>query len=493
MNRTLKLSIVMIAMMVILGGIAQASMLSEVIGFIFGRHQTFVTPGITYSVDEKLPAVWRDHVALDTRYWEGKTPVFQGTRLEIGVLIEGGTPSEREFRVYRTDKSKVVFASTARAKNAPDSDVGGMTLLGEFRGKYGFVILDTTTIEPGTIFLYTYVKKGRRYEQFGEQAVAIQIAPPLTVVIRALKDAPEETLKAWGLESYPTLNEVVGDQDLVPSNAFVIKFANSRAMLKVNRVAGAPRPGKVLGVFDTNSLMGIIKISEFDGQTAYCANEPPVFLWWMKGKENEIQLSWVVRVMKYADSRPKTALDVQQLRNLATYPDGPVGSPTFGLRNMMVEMATVSQGPIADASGRIILTDAVVHLRAPYAKNTSGMYQLAYQVWASQHEHWVPMPQEAYVPVARLREARVVRLAVGGIPVIKVNEANAETRYTPGIWGGLAYIIGQRGAKININNANNNANANDNNNANNNVVNDGSGTATGTATTTGGATAIADP
>lgn len=513
MKRTLSISLILIAI-IVMALPAHASWLSAL---LFGRHTEYHMPGITYSIDEKLPAEWKDNAALDTRYWNGQTPIFQKTLLDIGVLIESGTASEREFRIYVTDPTKAIPLGAKLPKKRPESEIGGLRLLGEFRGKYGKVSLDTTDIEPGSIFLYAYVKQGRRYEKFGEQALSLRIAPPLEVVVTALKDAPDETLKEWGLESYPTVKEItrmttklIPDEDTAPVK-FDVLFKDGGKMEGV-QIAGRPQVGRVLGIFSMDALLVPARVTQINNNTIY-VDVVSDCLRPYAGRENEILLAWVVKVYKY-QLTGKKALDAEQQRNLMTYPDGPPGSETFGMRNMMVDMATlVPDGPLYNSEGKEILPDTIVHLRAPFAKNSSAMYQLAAQVMYGQHEHWVTAPYqptenspkmkmvESYVPEIVTETIRCVRLAAGGVPVVKVDEATSQVCFTPGLSTGAGILLGELFHKPNnTNNTNsqsqtsNNALSQSQTSVNTNITNTGEhGTATGEGTGKSGAESTINP
>lgn len=467
---------------------AQASWVSEM---LFGRHREYTAAGITYAVDEIVPATWVKDEALYVRYWKEGAPVFAGTHLRIGVLLTTGSEDGRRFAVCMTDPGRVVgnYSGEADFRSDLNRDKnGGLRILGTFVGKYGLCELNTTGMAPGTYFLYAYALNDRKAWKFSEQAVAIQIAPSLERMIPAMQDEPEEVLRAWGLESYPTLREVVGEMDSVPAT-FDVRFADGGKMTKV-RMSGRPGKGRYLGVYTDGVLIGVVKVDSIDGNVVQTSSSSK-FLAGLRGRERELRADWVVKVQIYTEkviNRPMTAA---QYKNWMSFPDSSdSNSSVFGLRNAVKEMY--------DAG--------MVHLNEPYRKGMSVHYWQMYQGRVPEYT-WSKAPEEeAYVPVAKAREVRCVRFSPSGIPVVKIEESKISRLDTQGLFGGIAYIVGQavrRPDRVNVSanapttntvsNINNNANSNTNVNANNNTVNVGDGSATGTATGIGDSSATSDP
>lgn len=425
MRRTL--TFLLVTIIVILAVIpAQASWVSEM---LFGRHREYTAAGITYAIDEYVPTAWVKDEALSTRYWKEGAPVFSGTVLRIGVLLNTGSEDGRRFAICVTDPNMVVgdYSGQPNFKSDLNKDrLGGLRILGTFAGKYGQVDFPTTGFEPGTYFLYTYVLKGRKYEKFSEQAVTIQIAPSLERMIPALQNEPEEVLRQWGLESYPTLQDVVSQVDSVYSS-FSIYFADGGKMNNV-QINSSPEVGRFLGVFTADELVGVVSVDGLqDGIVR--SNSDSRFLQKVQGREGSLKLQWVVKVRVYTEkviNRPMTA---EQYKNWMSFPDSSdPNSSVFGLRNAMKEMF--------DAN--------MVHLNEPYKKNTSVHYWQMYQGRVPEYT-WSKAPEEeAYVPCAKAREIRCVRLGPGGIPVVKVEESTITRIDTQGWAAGLFYVIGQR-------------------------------------------------
>lgn len=462
MRRTLIFLFVIIAVLAVIP--AQASWVSEI---LFGRHREYTAAGITYAVDEYIPARWANDSALSVRYWKEGAPVFAGTVLRIGVLLNTGSEDGRIFAICITDPDAVVGATNSRnVKFDLNKDrQGGLRTLGTFVGKYGVAELDTTGFQPGTYFLYSYAVKSRKSWKFSEQAIAIQIAPPLEEVLPAMQNASEEVLRAWGLESYPTLQDIVGRVDSTAS-CFSVYFADGGRMNDV-QIEGSPQVGRYLGVFTSDELAGVVRVDGLSDGVVQSSSSSR-FLQKLSSRESDLRLHWVVKTQVYS-TKGDCQMTAEQYRNLMTFPDDcRPGSPTFGLRNMVKEMFEAG----------------VVHLNQPFQKNTSLDYQQMYQNWTAKKHTWTVAPIEAYIPYEKTRQVRCVRLGPGGVPIVKIAEATVDHQYTPGLWNGLAYIIGQRiqrPSNISVRSTNNNSNANTNVNTNNNVVNVGEGNATGDA------------
>ncbi|MFA6492986.1 MAG: hypothetical protein WCV58_02545 [Patescibacteria group bacterium] len=452
---------------------------------------------MTYSVDEKIPAAWVKDSVLSTRYWKEGAPVFAGTVLRIGVLLTTGSEDGRRFAICVTDPGKVVGNLSGEADFESDLNKdknGGLRVLGTFVGKYGLVELNTYDLEPGTYFLYSYALNSRKAWKFSENAIAIQIAPSLSEMIPALQNEPDEILKTWGLASYPTLEEVVGQRD--QSSAFFdISFADGGKMSSV-KMPGRPSVGRILGVFTDDELLGIAKIDSISDGVVRSSSSSK-FLHNVQGRESQLKAAWVIRTEVYS-TKGNRDITLKQHQNLMTFPDGPVGSATFGLQNMVYEMFQAG----------------VVHLNEPFKKNTSLDYQQMYQNWTAAKHTYVLAPTESYVPEVKAKQLRVVRLGPGGIPIVKVDEATVSRVDSPGLWSGLSYIIGQRVHRpdrtsvsnnssntatapttnnVDVNSVNNNSNANTNVNPINNTINVGDGSANGTATGTGDSNSVSGP
>ena len=408
---------------------------------LFGRHREYHEAGITYAVDEMIPARWANDSALSVRYWEEGAPVFAGTILKISVILNTGTQDGSIFAICASNRDCVVGDLSGRENFKYDLNrdrLGGLQILGTFVGKYGIVELDTTSIEPGTVFLYTFVLKSRKYEKFSEKVIAIRIAPPLEEVLPAMQNEPEEVLREWGLESYPTLEEVMGPPDCTPSR-FNILLEGGYKMTDV-RISGKPSIGRCMGVYRKASFpenqVGIIKVksvdsNNIDGEIIPIPNGAKTTKDLYKainGCEDQVRLEWVYRIEVYS-TKGNIQMSDEQYRNWMTFPDsGDLSSAVYGLRNMVKEMFEAG----------------VVHLNAPFSKNTSMDYQQMYQNWTGNKHAYVLAPTEAYVPESKIRECRVVRLAPGGIPVIKIEPAQVSKLDTDGLWRGVAIIIGQR-------------------------------------------------
>lgn len=403
---------------------ARATMFGQLGEIFFGRHREFVTPSITFGIDEHLPAEWKDNARLDTRYWSGQTPVFQGTVLKIGVFVTSGKAAADEFFVYRTAPERAIQYGDRQKR--PETEIGGLHFFDAFTGRYGQVTWDTTDTGPGTYFLWVYVKKNRRLQRFSETAVAIHIAPPLLEVTEALADAPEPVLAAWGLESYPTLAQVTGAGDSAPAK-FTLVFKDGSELRGVS-VAGRPAVGRVLGVFTQSALLGVLRISQVKGKSVYTDANPKILD--LIHDPKAVRVAWVVKARVYSDG-PARELDAEEKKVLATFPDSddPTSS-VFGLRNAVAEMATALH--------------PVVHLKSlrRYIPNTAANYWRMYQVWTASKSTWTLAPQDVFVPEAVANKMCCVRLAAGGVPVIKINPATATVEIRPGLTTGAGILLG---------------------------------------------------
>lgn len=199
----------------------------------------------------------------------------------------------------------------------------------------------------------------------------------------------------------------------------------------------------------------------------------------------------VVPVVHDTTGRSPESLTPAEKTFLASIPNK--GSGVDGLRDACQEM----------------LLGGVIHLTTSgkYCPGSSANYWRVYQGWTGPHKVRVPLvpgprgprgergpqgpPGEVvYVEAPAPRYRRVIRLAAGGIPIIGINRATVTSHDTPGIFPGVAYILGQavrRPSRTTI--ANTNANSNSNVNANNNSINIGDGSATGSASGSGNSAA----
>lgn len=454
---------------------SEASWVSEL---ILGVQREYREAGIIYSIDEFIPEEWLSDSTLNFRYNQPDKPIFRGTELHIGVTLTTGSPDGRKFAICITDPKSVVGDTSGRENwNLPkNTNLGGMKILGTFVGKYGYVEFNTAGLNVGTTYLFVYALKGSKYEKYSEQMIPLRIAPSLPKMVRAMKDAPEPVLAAWGLESYKTLEEFVGPSRL-QNCTFDVRFADG-GYVNGLYMSGAPTTGRFLGVYDNNNLLGVFSIDEFDGKTVRSMTKSN-FITRARGT---IRCAYVVRSRVYS-VKGQRELTPEERENLKTYPDSTdPRNPVYGLRNAVCEMATSPT--------------SVKHL-TPYVKNSSADIWRQYQVWTAEKESWMAVPEtDCLVLEKSMREFRVVRLSAGGIPVIKLDEAKVSVVNTPGVSGlvsGLLYVAGQaarrpsttnvvqNGGGAQLSNEINNNIANSNSNAQNTVVNVGDGSASGSA------------
>ena len=455
--------------------------------------------GTDIDIEKWYPADWVENPAFQQAVLDPSKPIFQGTRLKIHVTIK--TKDKENGRVFflavsNPNKVKTVGPKTKKT----DNPFGGMDILnpnGEpFIGRYGYAEYDTNAATLGIHKLVVYVKKYSGHQPYTEsEPVTINIVAPLPQVLPAMKGQSDETLAQWGLQRTKTVREVSTNKRVIepksPVCDYTLYFADNGKM-NVHPV-GKAEEGMYLGFYNKEELIGVVQICKVNGGNIR-TDAVSDFLKDYRGRENELTAWWSIRTSKFALSGAKRVLDAEQMKNLCTYPDF--------LQPMMAEMATVPQKKVASLTGKTSLSDAVVHLRAPFAKNSSADYQRLYQDWTSQHEHWFPMPQiqqlyqEAWVPEVVSETVECISLAPSATPIV-IGQLASETKETSfGIWGGLAYIIGQKAGKpeTNIDNSNSNktnvANSNTNTNANNTTIAI-DGKASGSATAEGDSTATA--
>lgn len=423
MRRTLTL--VFITFIVLMAMIpAQASWVSEM---LFGRHREIVRPGIKVTIDERYPEKWGKLTDFNYRYHKDEDRIFIGTRLEIQVTIMNESMLDAKFAVCITDKKYDIGDESGDLNfdlPAPRRGIGGLKVLKTFRGKSGNVELRTGDYDPGTRNLHVICLAQGRKQKFSEQVIPLFFAPPLDEVVEILKDAPEETLKSWGLTSYPTLEEVSEPRDHEDCR-FDISFADGRTMSDV-KIDGKPCPGRLLGVRTPSEMIGVIKVDDV-GDGVVQSSSSSKFL---DGcRSSELTVEWVVKTRIYTEkvvNRPMTSV---QCRNLMSFPDSDnPNSSVFGLRNAVKEMY--------DAG--------MVHLNEPYKQNMSIHYWQMYQGRVPEYTYSKSPEKEAYVPELKAKSCRVVRLASDGTPVVKIEAATITRVDTKGLWDGLAYIIGQR-------------------------------------------------
>lgn len=427
MRRTLTFVFMVIVILTVIP--AQASMVSDPGDYLQEKHRTFYRAHSEVGVTLGLPIEWSDYTADCFKYWEEKDVIYAGSTIQLDILIKyGDVLKAQRFRVFASDPSAVLKTTDKEgAKSQKELEFAGLRDEGEYYGRYARINLDTTNYTPGIYFLYIATPKMDKYHLWGEESIKFVIAPPLPEMVEKLKGGSEETLKKWGLESYPTLQEVAGQVDSVYS-CFSIYFADGGRMNNV-QITGSPEIGRYLGVITAGELVGVVRIDSVEGNVVR-SNSDSRFLQKLQGRERDFQLPWMIRVEVYSTKQSRL-LTAEEQKNLETHPDSKdPQSPVFGLRNAVLEMGTAPS--------------PVYHLDHPYVKNTSADIWRQYQNWTASKHTYIMAPQEAYVPCAKAREVRCVRLSAGGIPVIKNMVADREEVTYQGLWGGLAYIIGQR-------------------------------------------------
>jgi len=482
-----------VALFAIAAGAASASKLSVM---LYGENYILRTPSTQAAVAEIYSDEAAKHASMAFRYNNSGYPVIPGNQLRLDLLIRTGAMDERQFRVYRTDATRTLRTDQPDQplpKDRPKTEIGGMEYLGEFQGLAATLWVDTNTWEPGsTVSVVIYVLKKDKYQPFGDGIFSFQVGPTIGDLLKAMKGASDETLKAWGLESY-TYEESF-QTDVSNRTHLQIQFADGSST-KIT-VMGKPKPGRYLGFFSDSRQEGVIQVSRVEGDTVY-TNSSARFLQSFRGHESDLTPAWVVWAEVHS-TKGERELDAEQRRNLATYPDDGPGTPTNGVRNMALEMAQSPTG--------------VKHLRAPYAKNTSARVQADYQLWTAEKHTFVVAPQEMWVPEVAVRQVKAIRLS-SGMPGLKIEAPVLQQVSHPGIANAMGAVLAmavRHPDKISLSNdsrsnskafggeggsvgdiTNNNANSNTDVNPINNVINVGDGSANGTVTGTGDSTSTA--
>lgn len=207
MRRTLISLVIFVIAIFAMTTTVQASWLSVM---FFGRHEEYNTPGVNIAVDRYVPKAWFGITTLKVKYYDEKEAIFQGEGLSGTVLLREANEKGRDFAICITDPSRAVsgdenFKFPKRESHKGDFDadgkkLGGLRVLGTFRGRAGFFELDTKDLDIGTHFIDVYVLNGGRREKFTEKPLVIRIAQPLPEFIEAMKNSSPETLKQHGLE-----------------------------------------------------------------------------------------------------------------------------------------------------------------------------------------------------------------------------------------------------------------------------------------------------
>ena len=405
-----------VLLLALVAGAASASLLTEL---VFGKHSEQVRAGFTYGIDERVPAAWVNDPALSTRYWKAGQKTFAGTVMDIGALVMNEAPTGRVFTIYVSDPNSVLDYNPD-AKRTTEMQTGGLRALGKFVGKYGKVSLDTTNMAPGTYFIYVGADRDGKHQLYSESALAIQIAPSLTAMIPALKNASDATLASWGLEA--TLQEVIGtpEQDVCKGDVY---FTDGGYMKGI-QFPSPPEVGKTLVVIHRNTrtrvrkAIGWLDISRVDGNTTYTSS-PSWFLKKYQGEEGDCEFRWGIKTALLT-AGPVRALDATEERILATFPDGPAGSPVHGLQGMVRAMATAEH--------------PLVHLKSlpggRYQKNTSAEYQRMFQNWSAVR-YGITLEE---VPARIAKNVRVIGFA-GSTVIIDVSRATISRTDTNGLMG----------------------------------------------------------
>ena len=413
---------------IVMTAVAEGSVLTE---FVFGKHRVENLPGVTIVLDECVPPAWVNDPALATRYWSGK-PIFAGTTLKIGTLIQTGATTGRVFSVWISDPSSVM-AFDPGAKRSDAMQSGGLRMLGEFVGKYGQAKLDTDGMQAGTYLIYIAVKRDGKHQPFGEQALAIQIAPPYPDMAKALQNASDKTLEAWGLEA--TLVDVAPSMDQSQAQ-FDLTFQDGGSIKGVN-ITSDPVIGRTLGVFQGDVMIGTAKVDQVSGSQVY-STSPSSFLKEVEGRENTLRVMWVMRVQVHTTDRVRALTSEEE--------------------------AFVSACPITDLRTplRGMLGREVIHV--PY--KWREQVRRCSNFWGQNAPHWWAIwqaitvdkfawvPEPVHLPAAVVKRTRVIGLAYG-VPVVDVSGVTRERTDTGGIMS-FAVVVKRR----DINNSNNSSQSN---------------------------------
>lgn len=424
-----------------------ASWVSEM---LFGRHREFVEPGITIGIDEYFPSKWEKHSDLSFRYHKENDKIFAGTQLEIGALITSGSPADAKFAICITDEQSINGDLSGNLNfRLPErkGQIGGMRVLGTFRGKYGKVELKTADINPGTHYLYVFCIKRGKYQKFSEKGMALLFAPPLDEMIETLKDAPDETLKDWGLTSYQTLDGYVGERD-TKATEFDIKFRDG-GFIRGLEIPGRPTVGRLLGILTPDCLIGVIRVDSIDNGVVN-SNSSSKFFHEYRGHEDELSAKWVIQV-KTGETVHASELGTNQSITTTVFvePDDIVRQgkiPWLNKRNFIIYSRSrrgdqndfVRKGNF-DREVRV----ANGHMYVKKCGNVGLMLEVEVERSITTSSS-TSVAEYAYVPETEAKKCRVIRLSAGGTPVIQV-ELGKKSRYdTAGLFNGIAYIIGQR-------------------------------------------------
>ncbi len=207
MRSTFKIVIIVIAMFAVTTPI-RASWFSE---GCFGRHVVFNTAGVNIALDTTTPEEWLklDITKLKVRFHREQDVIFQGEKIFGTVLLNVANENGRDFTIGITDPKRAVcgdenFKFPKRESKKGDFDpegkkLGGLRLLGIFRGRAGFFELDTKDLCIGTHMIDVYVRKSGNREKFTEKPVIIRIVQPLPEIIKALQDVSSGELAQYGL------------------------------------------------------------------------------------------------------------------------------------------------------------------------------------------------------------------------------------------------------------------------------------------------------
>jgi len=480
-----------VMVLLLLGVAAGAASASKLSVMLYGESYVSTTPAVQVARTEIYSDEARKSASMNFRYNNQGVPVIPGNQLRLDILIRTGAMDERKFRVYRTDEARTLRTDQPLPKNRACNEIGGMEYLGEFQGLAATLRVDTNTWEPGsTVSVAIYVLKKDKYQPFGDGVVSFQVGPRIEDLLAAMKDASDETLKAWGLESYTYEESFQTDV----SNKTHLRIHCADGWSATFPVMGRPKPGRYLGFFSDERLEGVVQISRVDGDTVYTESNSG-FLRAFGDNPHGLTAAWVVWAEVHS-TKGDRQLDAEQLRNLATYPDDGPGTPTNGVRNMAMEMAQSPTG--------------VKHLRQPYSVNSSARVQADYQLWTAEKHTFVVAPQDMWVPEVAVRKVKAIRLA-SGIPGLTIASTTIERISHPGIANAIGMVLAmavRHPDRISLANnsksvanggaggsvgpiTNNNANTDVNTNTNGNTINVGDGSANGTTTGTGSGTSTA--
>lgn len=413
LRRTLTFTVVIL---VLTAAGAQASFLTEL---VFGKHSVENLPGVTIVLDEYVPSAWVNDPALATRYWNGK-PIFAGTTVKIGALIQNGATTGRVFSIWISDPGSVMTYD-AKNKRSDDMQYAGLSKLGEFVGKYGQAELSTSGMKAGTYFVYIAVLRDGKHQPFGEKALAIHIAPPFPDMAKALQNASDKTLDAWGLEA-TTLEDVAPSNDTSQAR-FDLTFADGGSIKSVSIVSD-PVVGRVLGIFQGSEMIGTARVDQVQGNQVY-SGSPSRFLKQVEGRENTLKVMWLMRIQVHTTDRVR-ALTAEEEAFVAACPIAYLREPL-----------------------RAMLGRNVIHLPYKWREQGTGGCRNQHDWWAKQSPHWwgiwqaitvdkyAWVPEPIHLPAAVVKRTRVIGLAYG-VPIVDVSEVTRERTDTGGI---LSFVV----------------------------------------------------